>query len=80
MLHMSITVPMKQFMVSPHPFFVSSPSSPPPKKKKQTNKQTNKNQQLKMNSTESNHKKKTFVAVHVVIFEISSLGTLLTKM
>ena len=38
---MSITVPMKQFMVSPHPFFVSSPSSPPPKKK-QTNKQTNK--------------------------------------
>ena len=77
---MSITVPMKQFMVSPHPFFVSSPSSPPPKKKKQTNKQTNKNQQLKMNSTESNHKKKTFVAVHVVIFEISSLGTLLTKM
>ena len=80
MLHMSITVPMKQFMVSPHPFFVSSPSPPPPQKKnKQTNKQT-KNQQLKMNSTESNHKKKTFVAVHVVIFEISSLGTLLTKM
>ena len=81
MLHMSITVPMKQFMVSPHPFFVSSPSSPPPQKKtnKQTNKKT-KNQQLKMNSTESNLKKKTFVAVHVVIFEISSLGTLLTKM
>ena len=80
MHHMSITVPMKQFMVSPHPFFVSStPPSPPPPKKK--NKQTNKkNQQLKMNSTESNHKKKTFVAVHVVIFEISSLGTLLTKM
>ena len=81
MHHMSITVPMKQFMVSPHPFFVSSPPpSPPPQKKKQTNKQKQKNQQLKMNSTESNHKKKTFVAVHVVIFEISSLGTLLTKM
>ena len=79
MHHMSITAPMKQFMVSPHPFFVSSPPPSPPPKKKQTNKQT-KNQQLKMNSTESNHKKKTFVAVHVVIFEISSLGTLLTKM
>ena len=81
MHHMSITVPMKQFMVSPHPFFVSSPppSPPPQKKNKQKNKQK-KNQQLKMNSTESNNKKKTFVAVHVVIFEISSLGTLLTKM
>ena len=77
MHHMSITVPMKQFMVSPHPFFVSSPPpSPPPQKK--TNKQ--KNQQLKMNCTESNRNKKTFVVVHVVIFEISSLGTILTKM
>ena len=37
---MSITVPMKQFMVSPHPFFGLFPLLPPPPKKK--NKQTNK--------------------------------------
>ena len=36
---MSITVPMKKFMVSPHPFFVSSSSSPPPPPKKKKNKQ-----------------------------------------